>query len=145
LNHGGGVRKKITLKPKQKLVLYKQLSDYKIQEVDETPESLEESDLMAEQQTSVDKKSSLYMNVDTETYTSWKDGKLIFRNEPLDVLADRLEKWYDVNIQISDKSLMSKTYTGVFEKETVEQALKAICLTSNIHFEIDKNNITISK
>ncbi len=145
LNTKGKAGEKIILKPNQKLVLFKSSLDDEIKQVDEKSGSLRKSDLITRQKINGEKKSSIYNDVDTETYTSWKDGKLVFKNEPLNVLAGRLEKWYDINIQITDESLRIKTYTGIFEKETVEQALKAICLTSNINFKIDKNNVTIYK
>lgn len=133
---------KITLKPKQKLVLQKSMLDMQIVELTNIQDGRLQNEPVTNNQDSI---GGLYKNIDTELYTSWKDGKLIFKNERLDVLAKRLEKWYDLDIRIADEPLKAKTYTGTFENETVEQAIKAICLTSGMQFTIDKNNITIYK
>ena len=45
--------------------------------------------------------------VDTEGYIQWKDGYFYFDNVPLiDVVRD-LGRWYNVNIEIRNNSLMS--------------------------------------
>lgn len=45
--------------------------------------------------------------VDTECYTQWKDGYFYFDNVPLiDVVRD-LGRWYNVNVEIRNNSLMS--------------------------------------
>ena len=83
--------------------------------------------------------------VDTRLYSAWKDGKLVFRSECFEELALRMERWYDVQIMIEDQGLKDKKYTGTFEKETIEQALKALSLSMPFYYTIDQNRITIRK
>lgn len=45
--------------------------------------------------------------VDTECYTQWKDGYFYFDNVPLIEVVRDLGRWYNVNIEIRDNSLMS--------------------------------------
>lgn len=78
-----------------------------------------------------------------ELITSWKDGKLIFKDETFANIEKLLERWYDVNIYFIDDKVKKIRYTGVFEKETIEQALYALELSYPFKFEIDKNNIYI--
>ncbi len=82
--------------------------------------------------------------VETEIYTSWKDGKLVFKGERFEDLARRMERWYDVKIQINDSTLKESRYTGTFEKESVEQALRALSLSLPFTYEIDQNEIIIT-
>lgn len=82
--------------------------------------------------------------VESKLYTSWKDGKLIFRSERFEDLALRMERWYDVKIQFADEKLKEQKYTGVFEKETLEQALTALSLSYPFIFEIDQNIVLLS-
>lgn len=131
----------ILLKPNQKLVLYKSTMSAEITEIAE--EEIRTTEKAAVPTSGQPKKPGLYLNYETELATSWKDGKLIFKGESLGILASRLEKWYDVNIQIADSGLYLKSYTGIFENETVEQAMEALCLASDLNFTIDKNNIVI--
>lgn len=82
-------------------------------------------------------------NVTSELYTSWKDGKLMFKSESFKNLALKMERWFDVEITISDEKLKEKKFTGAFEKETIEQALKALSLSMPFKFNIDHNKISI--
>ena len=81
--------------------------------------------------------------VNPELYTSWKDEKLIFNNERLESLVIKLERWYNVNITLKDTLLKDFRYTGKFEKENIEQALKALKLATPLEYRIDKNNVTL--
>ncbi len=81
----------------------------------------------------------------TKLYTSWKDGQLVFKSERFEDLARRMERWYDINIEIKSQELKDSKYTGIFEKETIEQALKALSLSLPFKYEIDKNLIIINK
>ncbi|MCY7291235.1 MAG: FecR family protein, partial [Ferruginibacter sp.] len=56
--------------------------------------------------------------------TGWKENKLVFRNESLDEIALKMERWYGVSILISNEDLKNELITGSFEKETIYQALK---------------------
>ncbi|MBN2213455.1 MAG: FecR family protein [Bacteroidales bacterium] len=81
----------------------------------------------------------------TKLYTSWKDGQLVFKSEKFEDLACRMERWYNVHIEIKSQELKNSKYTGRFEKETVEQALKALSLSLPFKYSIDLNKVTIYK
>lgn len=82
--------------------------------------------------------------VDAKLYTSWKDGKLIFKSERFEELALRMERWFNVKIEIKDPELKEIRYTGVFETESIEQALHALSLLFHFQYIIDQNEIKIS-
>ncbi len=82
--------------------------------------------------------------VETEEYTSWKDGRLIFMSESLETLAKKLERFYNVQISFQDETIKNLSYTGTLEEVTIEEVLRAIARTSRIKFSIDKNQIVIS-
>ena len=134
--------KSITLQPNQKLVLYK---DKFKNNLPKPPHK----NIKNSREQSLDglkltpKKPRLYKNVETENYTAWKDHRLVINEESLGSLVRRLERWYDVNIIVEDELAKQRTLTGVFEKETVEQAVTAICLTTDLKFTIDKDTIKI--
>jgi ferric-dicitrate binding protein FerR (iron transport regulator) len=83
--------------------------------------------------------------VDLVPITSWKENKLIFKNERFEKLAREMERWYDVRIKIEDSLLLSTVYTGTFEKETIEQAMKALSLSLPFTYRIEKNEIHVIK
>ncbi len=78
-------------------------------------------------------------NVDTNIFSSWKDGKLIFKNEYLPSVIKRLERWYNVKIDLApDKRLAEISYTGVIEMESFSEVLHLLKVTAPIDFRYDK-------
>jgi ferric-dicitrate binding protein FerR (iron transport regulator) len=78
-------------------------------------------------------------NVDTDMFSSWKDGKLIFRNEYLPSVTKRLERWYNVKIELAnDKRLSEISYTGVLEMESFSEVLQLLKVTAPIDFVYDE-------
>ena len=77
--------------------------------------------------------------------TAWKDDKFVFYDESLDKLAIRLEWWFDVNIEIVDEELKEYRFSGTFKDENIEQALNALKLASSFEFQINQDQVTISK
>ena len=71
--------------------------------------------------------------------TSWMDNKLIFRSEPFEELAVRMERWFGVSIRFANEELKEKKFTGIFENETIEQALKALQYSSPYKFRYTIN------
>jgi len=80
-----------------------------------------------------------------EPSISWREGKLIFLDESFDNIALKLERRYDVKILINDEHIKKVRYTGVLKNISIEQALKAIQLTTDFNYKIDDNSIVISK
>lgn len=86
------------------------------------------------------KKESMKFNVGTvvaEQYTSWKEGKLMFRNENIDDVAIRLSRWYNTDILIdnSDKQISTYTFHGTFVNEQLDDVLKVLSLASPISYK----------
>lgn len=68
-------------------------------------------------------------HVDTEVFTSWKDGLLKYKSISIVELVEELKNVYQVQIQIDDEELMKPTVTvsGTFSREqSIEQILKVI-------------------
>ena len=84
-------------------------------------------------------------SINPELLVSWKDGKLSFKNESFEYLAKRLEKWYKVKITINDQRVKEARFTGTFDKETIEQALKALSYIVPFNYSIEKDSVLIQK
>lgn len=78
--------------------------------------------------------------VDTDSYTSWKEGKLIFSREPFYIMAQRLERWYNVKIVIADEELRNLWFTGNVEIETLTEFMALIEQTYPIKYSYDQKN-----
>jgi len=77
--------------------------------------------------------------------TSWVNNRLVFKSETFEEVALKMERWYAVSIVIREEKLKTKRFTGVFENETVSEALDAIQLTAPFSYRITSEQIIISK
>lgn len=86
-------------------------------------------------------------NVESEIFTSWKENRLIFQSEPLELLAKRLERWYNLKIVIGDPSLNNLKVTGKIEVESFSEVLDLMEYTLPIKYQYNKNEriLTILK
>lgn len=62
--------------------------------------------------------------VDVSLYVVWKEGVLLFRNEDFEHIVLKLERRYNMDIEIQDETLKTQQYSGRFEKETIEEVLQ---------------------
>lgn len=76
--------------------------------------------------------------VKTDKYTGWKNGKLIFRNDPLERVIRCLERNYNVQIKVEDDQLFKYHFHATFEEETLFETLRLLKLSSAIDYKICK-------
>ncbi|NNG09587.1 MAG: DUF4974 domain-containing protein, partial [Arenibacter sp.] len=81
--------------------------------------------------------------VDTSIYTSWVQGKLIFRDIPFKQIRRQLERSYNVTIVNTDTALDKNTFSANFEEETIEEILEILDRTYGIEYTIKENQIII--
>ena len=74
-------------------------------------------------------------------YTSWINGKLIFRDDPMDEVIKRLGRWYNVDIQLKDTLLYGFRYTATFIDETLEQVLDLLKLSAPIEYTLTERKV----
>lgn len=78
---------------------------------------------------------------DPEKYKAWTEGKLVFRNEPMSEVARRIERWYNVKMNLADKELQKYSFRATFEDDSLEDVLRYICLTSPIRYSITPSKL----
>jgi ferric-dicitrate binding protein FerR (iron transport regulator) len=79
--------------------------------------------------------------VNAQQYNSWKDGLLVFRNEPLSEVFKRLSRWYNVKITIEDQQINRYKYRATFRDEPIEEVIRLIAITVPIEYVIQKRTI----
>ena len=75
---------------------------------------------------------------DTYVETAWKDGKMVFRREKLDKIAEKLSRKFGVDIRLEGDSLKEYEYTATFTDETLEDILDLLKRSAPITYTISK-------
>ncbi|MGQ8334945.1 FecR family protein [Sunxiuqinia sp. A32] len=84
--------------------------------------------------------------VDTELFTSWKDGKLIFSREPFPDMIRRLERYYNVKVKYSATDFNGLWFSGTIENETLTEVMEMICKAAPVKYSYSTQDrkVTIS-
>lgn len=82
--------------------------------------------------------------------TSWLDNKLVFEDESFKDLALKMERWYGVSIIFKDEKTAAMRFTGAFESETIEDAMRALKITATVNantfnYTLHDKKVTISR
>ncbi len=146
----GSIEVTIKNRPKDKIILSP--SEKLVVDNDDLAEDLSEANMVPSLEnknplnTLVSINKLLYNPEDsTVAETMWTDNKLVIRDESFDEIALRMERWYNVEMEIKDPQLRLKRFSGVFENETIEQALEALQITVPFRYEQKGNTIIIHR
>ena len=90
-----------------------------------------------------DKKSREFTTevVQTQKYLAWKDGKLVFRNDPLDVICRRLARWYNVDVNVNVGSVDNLRLRATFTDENLEEVLDLLRRSLPIDYSITNGSL----
>ncbi|RFZ83038.1 FecR family protein [Mucilaginibacter terrenus] len=130
---------RIILKPNEKLVLKSTPLTkvaHKKHKVSVNPDSVNTSYAL----TSL---TYLRANDSTVVETSWVNNKLVFKDKEFSGIATQMERWYGIKIKFKNDDAKDYHFTGVFEKETVFQALKALQMIEPFTYKQKNNTIYI--
>jgi ferric-dicitrate binding protein FerR (iron transport regulator) len=73
---------------------------------------------------------------DPAKYNAWTEGKLVFRGDPMAEVARRIERWYNVKVELGDKELEKYTFRATFQDDSLEEVLRLLMMTSPIRYQI---------
>tara|TARA_R110002049_G_scaffold28018_4_gene96620 strand:+ start:26199 stop:27359 length:1161 start_codon:yes stop_codon:yes gene_type:complete len=84
--------------------------------------------------------------VNTDLYTSWMNGNLVFRNAAFENIIRKLERHYNVVIINNNKKLANETFNATIETddETIEQVFNYFNKVYQIEYTIVENKIIIN-
>jgi ferric-dicitrate binding protein FerR (iron transport regulator) len=89
-----------------------------------------------------EKEMKLYTLHDVTSETEWKEGRLLFRNESLEELELKLERWFDVDIVFADNEVKKRCFTGILERESILEAITYFNFSNHVGYKIKDNEIT---
>ena len=81
---------------------------------------------------------------DLETIASWKKNLLIFKNDPFEVMAKKLERWYGVKFIVQTKETPQGKWSGRFQSNSLEYVLKGLMFSSDYQFTLDQNKVYVT-
>ncbi len=134
--------KEIRLKPEEKITVFNDLKKHPVHKISDS--------LLSKASIPKFSVSEVYKDPHLDgkiLETVWRQGKLAFKNERFESLALQLNHRYGVTLHFEDKALKNYKYTGIFTKESLEEALKALQLTSPSHpfqYRIQNKTVYIS-
>lgn len=79
--------------------------------------------------------------VNTEYDTAWKDGVIIFKNQPMNDVLKVLGRYYNVKFDVKDPEVWQSIMTGKFNGESLPQIMEYFRLACNIQYKINKPSI----
>lgn len=129
---------KIILKPREKLVVK--------DEEGETARKINPAQVARKKDPKIAIGEIRYASIDsTVIETSWMEHRLIFENESLREIARSMERWYNVKILFRDEEVADWRFKADFTQETLDEALRALSISTRFRYKIVKDTVTISK
>src|SRR5690606_41498490 len=83
-------------------------------------------------------------DVDTDKYASWKDGLYMINNLSLEDFGKKIERWYDVEVDMG-KYKNQKLSATIRRDVKLNEVLEAIELNTNIKFSVKDRKVTAYK
>ncbi|WP_461532181.1 FecR family protein [Sinomicrobium sp.] len=82
--------------------------------------------------------------VDTERYTAWKDGAMIFEGADFASIIHSLERKFDVRIENHNKQLEKEIFTAKFYGEPLPKVLQSFQRSYPFEYTIEGNTVIIN-
>lgn len=79
------------------------------------------------------------------TETAWVDNKLAFVYEPFSEVAKMMERRYNIHIIFKNNDLKKVVMSGVFDKETVKQAMQVLQMITPFNYKETGDSIYLYK
>ena len=74
-------------------------------------------------------------NENISRFIAWHTGKLVFDNSPMNEVAKMLERWYGIEVIISNPEIMDYRFTTTFDNESLFEVIELIELSSPIRMK----------
>ena len=87
--------------------------------------------------------STTVNNVNAADYTSWRKSSLIFENRRLRDVFIQLEKWYNVDIQCNNSTLLNTPVSFTLDEESLNEILSILEQITSLSWKENVNDIII--
>lgn len=87
---------------------------------------------------------TVFESLDIESFSSWKNGDIVFRNLQFKYILRKLERSHNVTFNLQNQEVGMSRFTGTFTTDDdIITILKIIKLTTNFEYEIVGNTVII--
>ena len=74
----------------------------------------------------------------TDYYTSWKEGYLVFKNETLENIVRKFERWYNITVIFDEEEIKQMEFTGtILKNKPIDQIFDILKYTAGIDYSIE--------
>lgn len=93
------------------------------------------------------KKNEVFIsNVDSEMFSAWRNGEIIFKDATLNDLIKELERIYDIKFYLEDKKLGEYRFRGMFSyNNNLIDALEKIKKTAQLDYNINNKEVKLKR
>ena len=82
--------------------------------------------------------------VNTELYTGWKNGKMLYDNCPLEEILRDLKRWYSFEVFYTNSQSKQIPFTlNIRKYEKIDGVLELMQKTGRVHFDIKGDTIIV--
>lgn len=78
---------------------------------------------------------------DPSKFKGWTEGKLIFRGDNMAEVTRRLERWYNIEVEVAHPALNEYVFRATFEDDSLREVLKFLSMTSPIRYKVSPRQI----
>lgn len=82
-------------------------------------------------------------NVMTDTYTSWRNGVLVFEDQPIREILPILERTFNVRFLVDDESSLDCRFTAKINNKSLNEVLELFRTSDKIGYKIVANEVQI--
>ena len=83
--------------------------------------------------------------VEVKNFTSWKDGRFVFEQQPLEDIMRTLERWYDIRVIFRDEGAKRISLSGNLKRYgDFSQVMNMLQMTGDVRFELHGNDVYIT-
>jgi transmembrane sensor len=77
--------------------------------------------------------------------TAWLDNRILFTNDLFEDVAKQIERKYNVQVVFESPTLKTEQLSGLLDKESVQQAMQIIAMTTRFKYRMEGNTIYLTK
>jgi ferric-dicitrate binding protein FerR (iron transport regulator) len=73
----------------------------------------------------------------------WVKEKVVFTQEPLEIVALKMERWYNVHIHFKNEKMKDILMTGDFDNVSLDEAMHVLQIMVGFEYDINGNDVFI--